>query len=201
MSVSAITISQDNKLTGCNLLAIHNPLVFLIDVTYSGETPQKLYCDVINSESVTLATYQCIPYQDISNYRQFAFVADQIIRGEMDDFKDYNSDERVLEFVPNITKQFTLKFYIDETLSAETDFTACHAARQYGDSPAMQSISQNTNENTYIAGEGRPVYIYFYNDDETNVITVGSAELEYLRLLDYDSVALLDFDGLYLIAQ
>jgi hypothetical protein len=196
--ISAINISQTNELDGCKLLSIHNPIVFLADVTYSGDIPQALPVDLIDEDDNTLGTFACIPFKDVSpTVRQFAFVADSIIRGTMLEPDDFTSVKKTLEYVPNITKKFTIRFY-DGEIESTCDFVACHGARQYGESPSLNGIENNTDEITYYAAEGKPVYIYFYNNDATNVITVGTGELVYERLLDFDDVALLDFDNLFL---
>lgn len=197
--ITALEIYQSNTLPGCNLISLHNPVVFLVDATYSGEVPDTLTVDLKHGADV-LDTFNCLPFKDISgNKRRFAFVADQIIRGEMGAFDDFQSVPKSLEIVPDITKQFTAHFYAGE-ISSDVDFVACHAARQYGDSQAMEGIVNNTEGTVYLGAAGMPIYVYFYNDNASNVITVGTGELQILRLVDYDDVALLDFDSQYLLS-
>ena len=61
MSITTISISQDNKVDESNLMAVQSPLIFLIDVTYSGDPPDILYCDLQDEDSVLLNTFKCIP--------------------------------------------------------------------------------------------------------------------------------------------
>jgi hypothetical protein len=102
-----------------------------------------------------------------------------------------------LEFVPNITRQFSLRFYIG-AVEDSVSFVACHAARQYGESPAMEDIYNNVNE-TYYTGAGRPVYVYFYNPDPNNILTINSPTIEDVVALEYDDTIFVDSDNLYFI--
>ena len=201
MAVTSIGIAQGNTEIGCSLLAVSNPLVFLVDVHYSGTAPDVLAVDVLDSDTNVLGTFHAIPYSDntISSVRQFAFIANDILKAYMDGMDDFESYPLSLEFVENITKEFTIRFYdipIGDAEPIETtiDVVACHAARQFGEKPCMESICRNDDE-TYYAGVGMPVYVYFYNGDEGNSLTIDSGTVSDLALLDYDDIALLDSDN------
>jgi hypothetical protein len=201
MAITSVTISQKNITDSINLLSVHNPLVFLIDVVYSSSVPELINVGIYDSNDVLLDTFVAIPYRDISSTRQFAFLADDILRGYMGSIDDFRSNEKVLEYVDGITKEFKLVFYDTDVPATndEVSFVAMHAAGQYSDTPYLESIYINEDQ-TYFAAVGKPVYIYIYNDNEANVITVGTGEIEFQPLLDYDDVALLDFDDQYLLA-
>lgn len=197
MAVTSITISQDNKAGSVDLLSVHNPLVFLIDVAYTSTIPETLYVELQDEDSEVLDTFAAIPYldSDSGSVRTFAFLASDIIKAYMGDFDDFESPEGVLEFVPDITKQFTLRFYIG-AVEALTSFVACHAARQFGDNPAMEDVFNNVNE-TYYGAKGMPVYVYFYNPDAGNILTIDSETADELAALDYDDTVFTDSDDLY----
>lgn len=197
MAITSIEIVQDNKSGNCDLISIHNPLVFLVDVTYDGTAPEVLSVDVMDVDDNVLDTFNAIPYSDddVSSIRTFAFIANDILKAFMDNFDDFNSYAYVLEFVENITKQFTIRFYIGE-VEVSTSIVACHAARQFGDKPAMESIYSNANE-TYYGAKGMPVYVYFYNPDADNTLTIDSETSDELTLLDYDDAVLVDSDDTY----
>lgn len=201
MAITSITIVQKNITDSINLLSVHNPLVFLIDVAYNTTTPEVINVGIYDKDDVLLDTFACIPYSDSINVRQFAFLADDILRGYLGSIDDFQSAEKVLEYCDGFTKEFTLLFYDpDETdTNDEVSFVAMHAAGQYSETPYLESIYLNQDD-TYYAAVGKPVYVYLYNDDAANIITVGTGEVEFQPLLDYDDVALLDFDDQYLLA-
>lgn len=174
--ITGISISQDNKIGDSDLLAVHSPLIFLIDVTYTGLIPDILYCDIYNEDSELLGSFKCIPYKDLlPEIRQFMFIADGFLRGYMEGFDDFVQTEYSLVYVEDITKIFELKFrdpdagIPDEAIT----FTAIHAIKQFGESPNLLEIYNNDSD-LYIAAKNKPCYIYFYNNDENNIISVGA---------------------------
>ena len=70
----------------------------------------------------------------------------------------------------------------------------CHAAQQFGEHSAIESICRNDNDN-YFGAVGKPVYVYFYNGNESDDIDIaidGNINGEFL--LDYDDTLLLDYN-------
>jgi hypothetical protein len=175
MAISNITIYQNNKVGDSDLLAVHSPLSFLVDVTYSGAVPDILYCDIYDETPTLLTTLKCIPYQDLTpTQRRFILIADSTIRGYMDDFDDFVQSENSFVSVPKITKIFELRFRDPDAGVPDVTFTftAIHAAREFGESPNLSEVYNNDSD-TYYAAKGETVYIYFYNDNASNVITIG----------------------------
>lgn len=197
MAVTSITITQNNKSGNVDLISVHNPLVFLVDVAYTATEPDALYVEIQDEDAVVLGTFSAIPYSDSESgsVRTYAFIAADILRSFMEGFDDYESPERTLEYVEGITKQFTIRFYID-TVEDSVSFVACHAARQFGDNQAMEDIFNNVDE-TYYGGKGKPVYVYFYNADENNLLTIDTETADELAALDYDDTVFVDSDDLY----
>ena len=73
MAITDITISQDNKVASSNLVPIHSPVIFIVDVTYTGLIPEVLNVE-ISDETGLLETYRAIAYSDPSaTERQFVF--------------------------------------------------------------------------------------------------------------------------------
>ncbi|MCK9281339.1 MAG: hypothetical protein M0P71_12010 [Melioribacteraceae bacterium] len=181
MPVTNITVSQTNIVGDCNLLAIHSPLVFLIDVTYTGSAP-ILKCDVNDSSSVLVADdaiFQCIYYRDLAvNIRQFMFVADEILRGYMPDFDDFVQTAESVSQVTNIPLAFELRFY-DSLEAQETtvDIIAFAASRQFGQTPALTEMFLNEVD-TFICGYEKPVYIYFFNPTDGADIVIQQVEYQ-----------------------
>lgn len=170
MAVSNIELIQTN-VDECELLAIHNPLTFIVEAAYTGTAPEACTC-LVYSNSVLLGTYKMIPYSDFLLRRRFVFVGDAIIRSFMEDFTDELITEKSLTKVKNITKNFQLVITCD-AISRTVDFTALHGAVQFGEKPSLKAIEQNSHE-IYIGGENSPVYIYFYNPFEGSTLTINT---------------------------
>jgi hypothetical protein len=189
MAVSNLAIVQSN-IDECELLAVHNPLTFLLDATYTGTAPEVCTCEVWADGSL-INTYKLIPYSDFLSTRRFCFVGDVILRSYMSDFNDELITEKTLTRVENMTKDFTLIFKCEAT-EREIDITALHGAVQYGEVPALLPIYNNENE-TYIGGAGQPIYIYFYNKNDGDILTINSPFYDDAAL-DYDEYWFTDFD-------
>ena len=170
MAITSITVIQDNKVSSKPLLSVHNPLVFIVEANYTSTAPDTLYV----SESVNSGVYSCIPYSDPqSGKRQFMFIADEIIRGLMQEFDDTVQADSSNEFRPNKTLDITLTFYDPTTPATNCTiaFIAIHGSRQFGESPCLDAIYNNDDE-IYVGVVGSPCYCYFFNDSTSNVLTV-----------------------------
>lgn len=193
MAITSVTITQKNITDDCDLIAIHNPLIFLVDVVYTGTAPESLTVNIYDVDDNLLGTFEAIIYDSETGTITFAFQADDILRGYMDNPDDYEQDLNVLEYVPNTQMQFRIEFVCD-TESDEVEFTALHAARQFGDELYLEDIYNNVDQ-TYYAAKDNVVLVYFYNSNETNVLTIGAPSDDFF--LDYDDVVFTDFDDVY----
>lgn len=174
MAITKIVSIQTNHDTS-ELLAVHNPLCFIIEVEYTGSAPDSLYV----SNELTSEIYSCIPYSDPSlGTRQFMFIADEIVRGMMDDFDDRIQANSTIEFQDKLTKEIEFRFY-DPAVTSWTeginelyiDSYFCHAARQFGENPSLNELANNDTE-TYIGIIGFPCYVYYYCKDITSTLSV-----------------------------
>lgn len=201
MAITGIDIIQTNITASCNLLAVHSPVVFLVDVSYTSSVPEILNVDLLDSFDNVLNTFVCIPYSDRTGVRTFAFIAHEAIRAYIGSFDDFESAEKVLEYCDGITREFKLTFYDPdaEETNDSVEFVAIHSARQFGETPYLESIYNNVDE-YYYGAAGMPIYLYIYNNSETNIITVGTGDITFLPLLDYDDVMFYDFDDLILLS-
>ncbi len=198
MSVTSLSITQDNiSEDGVNLLSVHNPLVFLVAVTWETDEPDCLYVEIQDEEGEVLNTFAAIPYEDdeTTSTRTYAFKASKVLKAYMDEFEDFESEENTLEYVEGITQVFTLRFYIGNNEDSVT-FVACHAVRQFGETTYMESIYNNVDE-TYYGGVGMPVYVYFYNASGENTLTIDTPYATNDCALDYDDTPFLDSDDAY----
>ena len=196
MSISAYDMVQDNITNDSNLVSVHNPLVFKINVTYSSTAPEILYCKIYDDSSTLLGTFKCIPWQDIlATVRQFIFVADGILRGLMDDFDDFQQSSGSIQYCDGMTKFFNIQFadFVTPIDSAEVDIVAIHAVRQFGSDQNAEDIFLNEAK-TYIGAENKPVYAYFYNDDEANTVSINPGGGND-RFVDYDGSPFVDTDS------
>lgn len=169
MAISSITITQDNEASTIALQAVHSPLIFIADATYSGDVPTHLLVYVNDSDG-QLGTYKSIPYEDTSTtVRRFLFIADEILRGFMPDFDDFYTTENQTERCDNITKEFSIQFQDPESpaVSPVLPFLGMHAARQFGETPYLSG--QYDNDSDLIIGvESFPTSVYFYNQENSS---------------------------------
>ena len=195
MAITSVDISQDNIINGSNLMPVHSPLTFLVDVTYTGVDPTILFVDVIH-ESEVLETYKCIPFNDpLANVRTFAFIANDVMKGLMGEFDDFAHLTETLEYVEGRTKLFTLNFYDPDNIATNDSVVIdlVHGAAQFGDNPNFDSIFNNDDQVVY-GPDGSWCYVYFYNDDINNVLTIGSPVATLDLASDYDDVIFSDYD-------
>lgn len=184
MAINTLTISQTNIINGSNLLSVHNPLAFICDAFYSGQSPDYIFVDLYANGDL-VGTYKAIPFKDLTGtLRQFLFMADEIIRGylvdrvnyvELDDFAQSAS---TLEYVENLTREMSIVFRDPDGLAADAtvSFVACSAASQWGDANGANMTEQFSNIiDTYIAAKGDVCYVYFYNALETNILSINAA--------------------------
>jgi len=180
----SLTIVQDNKQSGVDLLAINNPLSFIVEATYTGITPDYIPVDLYFDGEI-IASFKALSYKDSAPLtRQFVFLADEIIRGYMDDLNDFAQASGTMQPLENITKEFQVVFTY-QNQSVSITFVACNGVRQFGDEFGACMVDVNNNK-TYTAGENGTVYLYFYNDNENNVITVDGITFETNYIIDYN---------------
>jgi hypothetical protein len=161
MSVTSLTLSQENTKLGIDLLSVHNPLSFIVDAVWTGTAPVECKCNIYDNENALLGTFFCIPYKDVLNTRQFIFIADGIFKAYMDSFDDITSPEKVVHDIPQMTKFFKLVFET-EGVQTETSFVGAHAVQQFGQTPQMENVYNNAPMR-FIGCQDKPIYIYFYN--------------------------------------
>ena len=196
MAITNITISQNNKVGDSNLVPIHSPVIFIADVTYTGIVPDVLNVEISDSTGL-LDTYRAIPYSDPSTTeRQFVFISNTAIKGLMESFDDFQQLNETFLPVPDITKEFTIKF-VDPDNAATFDevlINFLHGFSQFGESP--NKVDQFNNESdVYFAGLGKFVYVYFYNDDAANEIAIDGSVLTEVVAQDDDGTEFQDNDG------
>lgn len=195
MAITSITITQDNKVGNSNLMPVHSPLVFLADVAYDSVAPTVIYIDVIADGDV-IDTFKAIPFADpLGTIRTFAFVANDVIKGLMNGFDDFSQLNETIVFVEDITKEVTIKFRDpdDELTSDSVDVVLIHGAEQFGEYPNLVDVYNNEDQ-IYLGGNGSVVYVYFYNEDEANVLTIDSPTVNTEFAQDYDDEIFTDYD-------
>jgi hypothetical protein len=198
MAVTDLTIYKSNIVDGANLLAVHSPIVFLIDATYTDAPPESpdVQCFIYEGDRNYINAFRCQVFQDVyPGVRRFMFRADAILRGYMEGFEDFIQSDESLVPVPDITKQFTLLFTVAGVSPLpEVDIVACHAARQFGQTEAMTDI-YNNEPKKYYAAAGQPVNVYFYNNDPDAVIGINDQSFQAVEAQDYDGEPFQDYDG------
>lgn len=192
MAVTRITITQDNTNGNCDLLAVSSPLIFIIEVEYTIVKPDLLAVDVKDENDDVLGTFKCIEYiyEDDSGLITYRFEASDIVTAFMDSFDDVETQYNYLEYVENITKLLSLTFYIGAESSSIT-FDAIRAASQIGDYPALENIYNNSNL-VFYGSIDEPVYVYFYNDSESNELGYDAPVGEDDAYLDHEDLPYTD---------
>lgn len=188
MAITGITVYQDNIIGSVNVMAVHSPLVFLVDVDYTGQAPDFIYCEILR-DGATELTVRCVYESDISaTSRRFRFIADEILRAYMPALEDQEQSGGSV-IVADISQVFTINFKSDlsGTIQLPIVIEACNAARQIGSSACMTDSCENANE-LYIGYTGKPVYVYFYNLEDAPPVDSSYA-------LDYDDAYFTDYDG------
>jgi hypothetical protein len=194
MAVTALSIYQDNTVGDSNLMPIHSPLVFIIDVTFTGTAPELICVDIIKN-SVVLDTYQLIPWRDRSaTQRVFVFVANEPIRSLMGSFDDTLQLLESLEPVSNITYDCILDFYDPATTINDTlNCVFIHGTAQFSEHPNLHEIFNNEIE-TYYAAKDSLVYIYIYNDNAANTIDTSVGILTETYAREYNDEIFTDYN-------
>lgn len=170
MAITSINVIQTNVIGAGYPVAVHNPLVYIVEANYTSTAPNLLYV----SEAITNKVYSCIPYSDPqAGKRHFIFIADEIIRGMMGGFDDTVQGDAELVHRTNKTLEIEWRFYDpdDGDNEAFSLATFIHATRQFGEDPCIESLMDNDPE-TYNGVVGFPCYVYFFNSNALNVITV-----------------------------
>lgn len=194
MAVTAVNIYQDNTVGDSNLMPIHSPLIFLVDVTFSSTAPELIYVDIIK-DTVIQDTYQLIPWKDRSStQRVFAFIANEPIKSLMGNFDDTLQLLESFEPVPDITYNCTLDFYDPDTnLNDTLDCVFVHGMNQFGEHPNLHEQYNNESETYYAAKDGI-IYLYVFNNDITNDITVNEPTLTEVIALNFDDDTFVNYD-------
>jgi hypothetical protein len=192
MAITSITITQDNKTGNCDLIAIHNPVIFMIDVAYTLAKPTVLFIEVQDENNAVLGTFQGVEYahNTTTGVVTYIFEANDILDAYMDSFDDFESQLDVVEYVEGITKIFNIRFYIDavETL---LNFVALHGSRQFGETVAVSEIYNNENL-VFYSQKNDVCYMYWYNNSDNNFFTVdGQIGVDDVYI-DYDDTPFLD---------
>jgi len=196
--ITSISVYQSN-VDDCNLLAVHSPIVFLIDVVYTATAPNYIFAKVYDGLTLK-GTFKTIPYSDVTpNTRRFMFIADSILRGYMDDYEDFEQTSETLVHVEEITKPFEIVFTDPEENAPEyaINIVACRAVRQFGEDIAMCSIYNNETE--IVKGiKGYPCYVYFYNSSEGGIVSLSPVYLIEFVITDsvgFVNEAIINIDG------
>lgn len=177
---SIVEIIQDNSVDGVYLMSINNPLVFLVRATYSVSTPDVIYAK-INS-----VYYNCIFYEDESaTERVFYFIADEILRMELGKIEDIPQSPDTILHIPNLSKDVTILFtssLTSDTFSDSVTISVVNAANDFESVNGAVMLNQYNNATSYYSTAiNKEVYIYWYNNDASNVVEGTTYAKGFLR--------------------
>lgn len=174
MAISNIIITQDNIVSGSNLMPVHSPLIFIAEATYSGQTPDTLTARIYDIDDNLLNEYKAIPYEDpLATVRSFLFDSDLFLRSYMEDFDDELQLIDSVFFVSGPTKEFKISFYDADTLIESTKLVinAIAGVAQFGQYPNLLHIFNNEAQ-TYISKKDAFVYVYYFNEAEDTILQI-----------------------------
>jgi hypothetical protein len=198
-----LELIQDNKINDFELLTIHNPLFFLLQLNSSdGVFPDFLNVNVHDldiSGTMPIWTGRAQPYKDIYGVaRQYIFSADintlSILMPEIVDLANQPIDS--LFIAEYASKRVRLFFYDDITnfTNTYTDFVALQGASQIGELNGACKLDYNEPK-VYTCAAGSYVYVYCFCDNDTSIITVDNQLLTEVNAVDFDGYDFHDYDG------
>lgn len=177
MAVTSIEIVQDNVIGDVNLMAAHNPLVFIARATWDTEAPEEIFAYVIYDIYANADKYRAIFYQDYSETeRDFLFIADEPIRKRLEDVEEYDQSVNQIISVINLSEEITIRFDIELIIADDVDIEACNIARDFENENGATLVDLYNNESLYYVGAiGKDLYLYWYNNNAGNTIYSESA--------------------------
>lgn len=198
--ITSFSITQNNIVDDCNVMAVHSPLVFFVTCDYNGTSPEYLQVDVSTSLfGAVLKSYKAVPYDYPSGSTiRYRFDASAMLRSLMSDFADIDQFVDIWTIQPHVSKEFTLLFKdLNTGLNDFVSIIGIHSARQPGQTAATTDIVNN-DDRTYIGYVGKPCYVYVWCEID-DLIQIG--ELQEGNTLDYDAEPFVDYDGEPFITQ
>jgi hypothetical protein len=166
MSVTSIAITQDNVVSGCNLLAAHSPLIFLIEATGS-DFPDYLTVN-IKEGTITLDTFKAVAYQWVAGGQIYIFNAERILRAFMPSFDDQSQADDTIARCKYSDRALTIEV-THEALTDSVDIIPYVAARQRGEVEALAGIYDNDAEKVYCFKD-RYFYLHYYQQAAASII-------------------------------
>jgi hypothetical protein len=176
MTVTAVNITQDNIVSGVNLLSVHNPLVFIAGAEWTG-TPPDFLTGQIDGVDYKATYYR----EETASNRSFIFVTDEIIRSIMSDIEDTAQTTGTVIAISNMTTDVTVTMTdLDSTQSDSVDIIACHASNDFeSEYGAAMFDRYNNASNFYVMAKGQKGYLYWYNDDAANPIKKDASDTPF----------------------
>lgn len=201
-SVEARKTNPNNE-----IVTVHNDVNFLVDVYYSG-TEQRILTASISGDTqnnlggdqypIYLGKFYPTVYEKSFGKTTYIFNGGNILKSFLYDFSDTFSEEKVIEFLPNMSRNIVIDF----SIGGKRDIlyvTLLNASSQIGSDylDLSKYFEQTVN---YYGGEEMPVYIYFYNKDVNATISIEDPTLPSvieLYAFDYDDAVFMDYDDYY----
>lgn len=158
---TSITVIQDNKVGSANYLTINNTLAFIVECTYSGDTPEVLEVR-LQIDSIIKGYYNALPYKDVSGtVRQFIFFASDYIKGWLPDVRDEVQalNDIIVVNLPIISLRFNPVGLTSP--SSIISFFAINGTRQFSDENGACAVNLHGNTIPYMIAKYGYTYVYF----------------------------------------
>ena len=172
----ALNVLQDNIYSGSNLLPVHSPLAFIIEITYTGFTPTQAGIIILDENDALLKEFKMIPFESLTGSMRFIFYADEILKSYMNELQEFTQTENSLTFCSYLTRIMKLQFTDYDVLTQTIDFNFIHAAKQINEYPNCKELFVNDSKN-YFGTINNPIYAYFYNSNIANVLTITKTKI------------------------
>lgn len=162
MSITTITITQDNIIGTNNKLSVHSPLIFLAEAETSSTFPDTIDVEV-RLDSVLVGTFNATPYKNEGSKRIYMFEASNVLKSFMQPFDDINQAVEDVDLIPYASSLFNIKF-IEGAVSDDVDIVAICSANQRGDTETAKQFQEYTIYAFYL----KLFYMHIYNDNVTS---------------------------------
>jgi hypothetical protein len=181
MAIQKIEIIDNNKIGDCELLAVHNPLVYTIKMSLddSGDPYDDIIevdVNISGNETEFIGTFNAPFLKTLNpNERIYIFNADEILRSGLNPIEDYEQDFNdkadIYDYVIDtyLVKGFFLTFKANTTgtpIEVVETLTAVNASKDFEDENGANMVDTcNDVSKIYVGAEGEEAYTYDYNGE------------------------------------
>lgn len=189
----------NNSVGLTDFIAIDSHFVILVQVDHGGN-PNDLAFEIRDlDDNTNYVNGICVPYKDISYLSRIFWVDCSLFAKSLFDIDSLNDEAQItgsLQEIDKINKRmiiyFTYTFEYGETDTITYSFVATRGVRQFGETSSIDNVN---DIKVYTSVAGGECYLYIYNDDENNIITVDGINFDTNYATDLDGSIYTDYNG------